>query len=276
MGAGIPAPINPRYMTLTKRDLVVRISSETGFTQQQIMEVIQKTLNYIGEALARGDKVELRNFGVFEVKVRRARVGRNPNAPTATVTIPQRSVVRFRPGKEMRAEGPEAPTQTAQPPGQDLRGPAAPWNVCPDFAISIPSRCPSRTCGAPTRAGTFSTSGAPRRAATGFANTTARRSSRWNSSPPRAAKKSSASSTTSATKANGRSSLRPEMTPTLARMVAAHERSYKKPIKWFALPQLFRYERQQKGRLREHFQFNADIIGESDAGGRRGIDRAAD
>ncbi len=59
-------------------------------------------------------------------------------------------------------------------------------------------------------------------------------------------------------------SLRPEMTPTLARMVAAHERNYKKPIKWFALPQLFRYERQQKGRLREHFQFNADIFGESD------------
>ena len=58
--------------------------------------------------------------------------------------------------------------------------------------------------------------------------------------------------------------LRPEMTPTLARMVAAHERNYKKPIKWFALPQLFRYERQQKGRLREHFQFNADIIGETD------------
>jgi histidyl-tRNA synthetase len=59
--------------------------------------------------------------------------------------------------------------------------------------------------------------------------------------------------------------LRPEMTPTLARMIAAHERAYKKPIKWFALPQLFRYERQQKGRLREHFQFNADIFGESDA-----------
>lgn len=58
--------------------------------------------------------------------------------------------------------------------------------------------------------------------------------------------------------------LRPEMTPTLARLVAAHERNYKKPIKWFAIPQLFRYERQQKGRLREHFQFNADIIGEPD------------
>jgi len=59
--------------------------------------------------------------------------------------------------------------------------------------------------------------------------------------------------------------LRPEMTPTLARMIAAHERNYKKPIKWFAIPQLFRYERQQKGRLREHFQFNADIFGEAGA-----------
>jgi histidyl-tRNA synthetase len=58
--------------------------------------------------------------------------------------------------------------------------------------------------------------------------------------------------------------LRPEMTPTLARMAAAHERNYKKPIKWFSIPQLFRYERQQKGRLREHFQLNADIIGEND------------
>lgn len=60
--------------------------------------------------------------------------------------------------------------------------------------------------------------------------------------------------------------LRPEMTPTLARMVAAHHRTYKKPLKWFAIPQLFRYERQQKGRLREHFQFNADIIGEAGPG----------
>jgi histidyl-tRNA synthetase len=58
-------------------------------------------------------------------------------------------------------------------------------------------------------------------------------------------------------------SLRPEMTPTLARLVGAHHRDYKKPIKWFATPQLFRYEKQQRGRLREHFQFNADIIGET-------------
>jgi nucleoid DNA-binding protein len=91
-------------MTLTKRDLVTRISDETGLVQQQVLEVVQKTLDYIAEALARGDKVELRNFGVFEVKVRKARIGRNPNAPETDVPIPARSVVKFKPGKEMRAD----------------------------------------------------------------------------------------------------------------------------------------------------------------------------
>src|SRR5205809_2696253 len=58
-------------------------------------------------------------------------------------------------------------------------------------------------------------------------------------------------------------SLRPEMTPTLARMVGARAQALKKPIRWFSIPQLFRYERQQRGRLREHFQLNMDIIGEA-------------
>src|SRR5690349_14383442 len=57
--------------------------------------------------------------------------------------------------------------------------------------------------------------------------------------------------------------LRPEMTPSLARMVAAKANAMRKPIRWFSIPQLFRYERQQKGRLREHFQLNVDIIGEA-------------
>jgi len=59
-------------------------------------------------------------------------------------------------------------------------------------------------------------------------------------------------------------SLRPEMTPTVARLVATAERAYKKPIKWFSYPQLFRYEKPQKGRLREHFQLNCDLFGEAD------------
>ena len=57
--------------------------------------------------------------------------------------------------------------------------------------------------------------------------------------------------------------LRPEMTPSLVRMVAARAQALKKPIRWFSMPQLFRYERQQRGRLREHFQLNMDIIGEA-------------
>jgi len=59
-------------------------------------------------------------------------------------------------------------------------------------------------------------------------------------------------------------SMRPELTPTLARVVAAHERGFKKPLKWFSIGQFFRYEKQQRGRLREHYQLNCDIIGEND------------
>ena len=106
-------------MTLTKRDLVIRISNETGLVQQQVLDVVQKTLDYIAEALAKHDKVELRNFGVFEVKIRKARIGRNPNAPATDVPIPERAVVKFKPGKEMRADvfklSPAKPAPPAPP-----------------------------------------------------------------------------------------------------------------------------------------------------------------
>lgn len=82
----------------------MRISDETGLVQQQVLDVIQKTLDHISETLAKGDKVELRNFGVFEVRIRKARVGRNPNMPETDVPIPARAVVKFKSGKEMRAE----------------------------------------------------------------------------------------------------------------------------------------------------------------------------
>jgi nucleoid DNA-binding protein len=90
-------------MTVTKRDLVIRISEETGLIQHQALDIVQRTLNHIARALARGDKVELRNFGVFEVKVRKARVGRNPHVPETDVPIPERSIVKFKPGKQMRS-----------------------------------------------------------------------------------------------------------------------------------------------------------------------------
>ncbi|MEI8315610.1 MAG: HU family DNA-binding protein [Verrucomicrobiota bacterium] len=89
-------------MSTTKRDLVIRISNDTGLIQQDVMAVVQKTLDYITEALIAGKNVELRNFGVFEVKLRKPRVGRNPNDPAKDVQIPARAVVKFKAGKEMR------------------------------------------------------------------------------------------------------------------------------------------------------------------------------
>lgn len=82
----------------------MRIGEETGLNQAQVFEVVQKTLNYITESLAKGDKVELRNFGVFDVKIRKARVGRNPHKPETNVPIPARSMVKFKAGKEMKAK----------------------------------------------------------------------------------------------------------------------------------------------------------------------------
>ena len=91
-------------MSTTKRDLVIRISNDTGLIQQDVMAVVQKTLDYITEALIAGKNVELRNFGVFEVKLRKPRVGRNPNDPAKDVQIPARAVVKFKDGKEMREQ----------------------------------------------------------------------------------------------------------------------------------------------------------------------------
>lgn len=88
--------------TLTKRDLVVMISNETGMVQHQVLDVIQRTLDHITDALAKGDVVELRNFGVLEVKLTKARVGRNPNVPGSQFVIPPRATVKFKSGKIMR------------------------------------------------------------------------------------------------------------------------------------------------------------------------------
>ena len=87
---------------LTKRDLVVRISNETGLVQQEVFDVVQKTLEYITDALSEGQNVELRNFGVFEVRLTKSRVGRNPNKPEKDVVIPARATVKFKAGKIMR------------------------------------------------------------------------------------------------------------------------------------------------------------------------------
>jgi nucleoid DNA-binding protein len=88
---------------MTKRDLVVLIANETGMIQQDVAAIIQKTLDHVTDALGRGEHVEFRDFGVFDVCLRQARVGRNPNRPTVPVPIPPHNVVRFKAGKRMKA-----------------------------------------------------------------------------------------------------------------------------------------------------------------------------
>ena len=89
-------------MTMTKRDLVVRVARQANMKQSDVMDIIQLTLDTITEELAAGNNIEFRNFGVFEVLTRKARVGRNPNSPKQEVKIPERAVVKFKPGIEMR------------------------------------------------------------------------------------------------------------------------------------------------------------------------------
>ncbi len=87
---------------LTKRDLVVRISTETGVVQHQVFDIIQRTLDAITDSLSKGQDVELRNFGVFQVRLSKPRVGRNPNVPGSNFAIPERATVKFKSGKIMR------------------------------------------------------------------------------------------------------------------------------------------------------------------------------
>ena len=89
---------------LTKREIVLEIYRKSGFPQKQIVDTVQQTLDIIQRALADGRNVELRNFGVLEVQVRKQRVGRNPNKPTDTVVIPERAVVKFKSGKILKQQ----------------------------------------------------------------------------------------------------------------------------------------------------------------------------
>jgi nucleoid DNA-binding protein len=89
---------------LTKREIVLEIYRKSGFPQKQIVDTVQQTLDIVQKALANGRNVELRNFGVLEVQVRKQRIGRNPNKPEAEVIIPQRAVVKFKSGKILKQQ----------------------------------------------------------------------------------------------------------------------------------------------------------------------------
>ena len=87
---------------MTKRDLAVKIAASTGLIQSDVAVINQQTLDNIADELAAGNHIELRNFGVFEIKERKSRKGRNPNKPENEVVIPERCVVKFRAGKELK------------------------------------------------------------------------------------------------------------------------------------------------------------------------------
>ena len=87
---------------LTKRDIVVSISNQTGMVQHQVFDAVQKTLDKITDSLANNIPVELRNFGVFLPRLTRPRIGRNPNQPGSSFVIPPRATVKFKAGKIMR------------------------------------------------------------------------------------------------------------------------------------------------------------------------------
>lgn len=88
---------------MTKKDIALKISDETRIKQTKVKVVVQKTFDVIVDALSRGEKVELRNFGVFKVKERRPRTGRNPRTGEV-VPVPARKVVVFKPGLEMKRQ----------------------------------------------------------------------------------------------------------------------------------------------------------------------------
>lgn len=93
--------------TVTKRELVIKITDKLGsngfdITQQDVLEVVQTLIEEITEALAQGDSVVMRNFGAFQVREMKAKIGRNPKDPGKDVPIPARAAVKFKPGKEMK------------------------------------------------------------------------------------------------------------------------------------------------------------------------------
>lgn len=90
---------------LTKRDIVLQICDHLPLVpQKDIRDVVQLTLDTIAKAIVDGRNVELRNFGVFQIQVRKERVGRNPNVPEKDVMIPRRAIIKFKAGKELKQQ----------------------------------------------------------------------------------------------------------------------------------------------------------------------------
>ena len=111
---------NKEKSTVTKRDLATRVRialrPDVKLHQAQVADVITHTLDAIRDALVNGDTVELRNFGVFKIEIRKERIGRNPKDPSVDIRIPARKVVKFRSGKEMKSQLDAAASAEAEAP----------------------------------------------------------------------------------------------------------------------------------------------------------------
>jgi integration host factor beta subunit len=119
---------------LTKRELVIEVAEQLGFTQNEVASIVQTTLDTITQSLAKGQRLELRNFGVFDVKTRDPRVGRNPRTGEE-VQIEAKRVPGFKPGKALKeyvqtgrfTEEPGAPDERFDdtPPAEETTPPAS-------------------------------------------------------------------------------------------------------------------------------------------------------
>lgn len=112
---------------MTKKEIVKTISDKTGLTQLQIKEIVQLTFDGIVETLLEEGRVELRNFGVFQVKSRKARRARNPRTGRQ-VDVPEKFVVTFKPGKEMEARVQELEDAAAQKAGFPVDDDSDEWS----------------------------------------------------------------------------------------------------------------------------------------------------
>lgn len=101
---------------MTKRELVIEVAERLGYTQNEVANVVQATLDLVTEALAKEQRIEIRNFGVFEVKKRDARIGRNPRTGEE-VPIAEKRVATFKPGKALKelVEGGRPEAQNGAP-----------------------------------------------------------------------------------------------------------------------------------------------------------------
>ncbi len=98
---------------MTKKDIIMKISEETNLKQVDVKEVVQRTFDIIIDSLQKGGKVELRNFGIFKVKTRKGRLGRNPRTGDS-VSIPDKKVVSFKPGMKMKLDVEESGTASQE------------------------------------------------------------------------------------------------------------------------------------------------------------------